>query len=183
MKVKEVLALAAANLGRDDLVAAIEQMEGDPSLEVQSLLRCYNLAENELALDYLPLTWEEEMELVEGEVPFSALSFAPVSVLSVSYSGSPIAFVVRPDAIVPQQSKGTVQIRYTYSPSEKTIEDDGSFSGRVSARLLSYGVACEYCLSHAMYEEAKLWESRFQEAIRAANIVRRKLKMRPRSWV
>lgn len=61
MKVKEVLALAAANLGRDDLVAAIEQMEGDPSAEVQSLLRCYNLAENELALDYLPLTQEEEI--------------------------------------------------------------------------------------------------------------------------
>jgi len=185
MKVKEVMALAAANLGRDDLIAAIDQLTGDPSGELLFLLRCYNLVENELALDYLPLEWEETVALQEGEVPISALSFAPVCILKVFSEEKEVQFIARPDRIVPHVSKpdGFVRVRYSYSPAEKKIEEEGSFSGRVSARLMSYGVACEYCLSHFQYEEAKLWEGRFQDAIRAANMVRRKLKMRARRWV
>lgn len=185
MKVKEVMALAAANLGRDDLIAAIDDLRGDPSGELQTLLRCYNLVENELALDYLPLKYEDTVELVAGKAPYSAFSFAPVAVTNVISNGRDAAFAVRPDCVVPQVDgcEKTVQVRYCYSPAEKGVEEDGSFSGRVSARLLSYGVACEFCLTQGKFDEAKLWEGRFQDAIRAANIVRRKLKMRVRRWV
>lgn len=185
MEVKEVLVLAAANLGRDDLVAAIEQTTGDPTAEVQSLLHCYNLVENELALDYLPLNYEEEVNLTEGEVPFSALSFAPIMIQEVLARNEPVVFVVRPDGLVPQVKNVNepVRVKYAYSPKEKKLDEQGAYSGRVSARLISYGVAREFCLIHMLYEEAKMWEGRFYEAIRAAHIIRRRLKMRARRWI
>ena len=46
MTVKEVIALAAENLGREDLSAAVASAEGEPEGELKSLLRCYNLIEN-----------------------------------------------------------------------------------------------------------------------------------------
>ncbi len=54
MKVKEVIALAAENLGREDLSSELETLDGAPEGELKSLLRCYNLVENEVALDYFP---------------------------------------------------------------------------------------------------------------------------------
>ena len=53
MTVKEVVKLAAENLGRQDLSQMIDAQE-EVSEEVVSLLRCFNLVENEVALDYFP---------------------------------------------------------------------------------------------------------------------------------
>ena len=55
--------------------------------------------------------------------------------------------------------------------------------GRVTARLVSFGVAREFCLSRGMFEEAKLWDSRFLDAVRAVGVPRRALSVRPRRWV
>ena len=51
MTVKEVLALAAENLGREDLSAQLSADSVQADGEIKALLRCYNLVENEVALD------------------------------------------------------------------------------------------------------------------------------------
>ena len=45
------------------------------------------------------------------------------------------------------------------------IEDDSDFSGGVSARLMSYGVASEYSLAVGAFEEAALWDKKYKDAI------------------
>lgn len=184
MKVKEVLALAAANLGREELLKRFADAAGEPTGELASLVRCYNLVENEIALDYFPLKAEESFSPDEdGVIAYSEFRYAPVSVQEAVCDG-PVPFELYPSYLkVGLRRKGPVTVRYTYSPAQKGWEDETAFSERISARLLSLGVASEFCLSRGQFSEAAMWEKRYREALRAANIVRKKLAVRSRRWV
>ena len=182
MLVKEIAALAAANMGRDDLIAAIRSLAGEPTGELDSLLRCYNLVENEIALDYFPLRKEETFAVADGKIAYAQFSFAPVDVKRVTDAdGTPVPFDVYPEYVA--VAGGTVSVTYTYVPPEKKWEEESEFSGKISARLMSFGVACEFCLSRGMFPQAAMWEKKYRDALRAANVVRRKLSVRSRRWV
>ena len=186
MTVKEVLALAAEHLQRPDLLKELEEYDGKRTLsgELASLLRCYNLTENELALDYIPVRAEEEFAVEDHLIPWSRFSHAPAGVRAVLRAGREIAFEPRKEGLfLPTAGSGRVCVRYCYSPEPKEPGDEGEFGGPVSARLLSFGVAREFCLSRGMFEEAKLWDSRYRAAVRAADLPRRALSVRPRRWV
>ena len=185
MTVKSILSLAAANLGRGDLVAAVNDCAQEPCGEVASLLRCYNLVENEIALDYFPLKTEESILSGGGVVPYARLQHAPVTILSVTgENGIAQDFEVRPAQIVLMGDQNRqINIVYTYSPAEKRFTDDCELGGNISARLLSFGVACEFCLSNGQFAEAATWEKKYREALRAANSRRRPLSVRSRRWV
>ena len=182
MKVKDVVALAAANLGREDLVQEA-YAAASPAGELLSLVRCYNLVENEVAVDYVPLRKEETFASADGGIAFVRFSCAPVEILRVTdEAGDPLAYTLSAEGIC-VQGVGTVRVQYNYSPAEKDWEDDCAFSGKITARLLSFGVASEYCLSRGQFSEAAVWQKRYQDALRAADFPRRPLRMRSRRWV
>lgn len=200
MKVKEVLMLAAENLGRQDLSDALarqgeeeseqqtgeqngEQFDGYPD-EIKSLVRCFNLVENEVALDYFPLK-KEETFVPEGRiVPYTQFSSSPVDVLKVTDErGGDAEFEIRTAYLYLPEACGKVKVTYSYAPVQKTLFDDSEFSGKVSLRLMSFGVAAEFCLSASRFSEAAVWERRFLDALRAAKLIRRKLSMRARRWI
>ena len=186
MTVKEVLALAAEHLGRADLAKELGELPQNtaPKGELASLLRCYNLVENELAVDYLPLKAEEVLGAEEHSIAWSKFTYAPAGVRAVLSMGRETAFEPRKEGLfLPNVASGKVRVRYCYSPEPKDACDDGEYGGRVTARLISFGVAQEFCLSRGMFEEAKLWDSRYQDAVRAADLPRRALTVRPRRWV
>ncbi len=182
MKVRNVISLAAGNLGREDLVAQIEACAAEPFGELYSLLRCYNLVENEVALDYFPLIFEEEFN-ADGALLYKDFTYAPVEILSVKgESGSPLSCKTLPAKLVLPQNAKRVRISYTYSPKEKEWGDDVEAALQVSERLLSLGVCSEFCLTNGQYGEAATWEKKFREALRAAGVRHRKLSVRSRRW-
>lgn len=188
MTVKEVIALAADNLGREDLAESLSSLTGEPEGELKALVRCYNLVENEVALDYCPLKAEEKLTPIDGKVAFSALSHAPVDVYSVKNAlGATVAFEIYPAYLSLPAGTEQVMVSYAYAPAAKTAEQTCEVSEKVSARLLSFGVACEFSLSCARYQEAALWDKRFRDALRAAEVYRRRpsarLGIRARRWV
>lgn len=183
MKVKDVIALAAQDLGREDLAAAAYDCAGQPSGELCSLLRCYNLVENEIALDYFPLCFSEELAVSEEGIPYANFSFAPVEILSVTKGGEPISFERYPERMRPKVRAGErVTVSYRYSPKEKCILSDCEVEAKISARLLSFGIACEFCLSNGQFAEAAMWERKYREALRAADVPHRRLSVRARRW-
>lgn len=184
MQVKEIAALAAECLGRDDLAALAHTAKSEPRGELSSLLRCYNLVENEIALDYIPLIEEERLQVVNGEVSFSRLRFSPVEVKRVTdENGISVSFELLPDRLKVPERELFVTVRYTYSPPRKGWEEESAFDGKVSPRLMAQGIASEFCLSHGQFSEAAMWEKRYRESLRAAHIVRRTLFVRARRWV
>ncbi|MBR2647134.1 MAG: hypothetical protein IKD47_06230 [Clostridia bacterium] len=168
MTVKEVVIAAATSLGIGKFVR--EYIEGSSVYGMKNtelLLDCYNMVENELALDYLPLYAEEEVETQTGVVPYSIFSRKAVRILRVSDEWENSAkFTLFPEYLKTQQGK--VKVAYTYTPEKKTIDDNSDYLVQASVRLLAYGVAAEYCLASGMYEDAAVWDKKYKDAINAA---------------
>ncbi len=184
MQVRQIAALAAECLGRDDLAESARSATDSAHGETASLLRCYNLVENEIALDYIPLIEEERLAVQNGGVSFSRLRFAPVELRRVSDDeGSKIAFSLFPDRIAVKPSVLFVKIRYSYSPPQKSWDDECAFHEKISPRLIAQGIAGEFCLAHGLFAEAAVWDKRYRESLRAAHVVRRTLSVRARRWV
>ena len=180
--VKEVLMTAAELIGEDGLKKSVG--EGSSSSEELSLLlKCFNLVEDELALDYFPLKTCEKFAPADGKIAFTAFSEAPVRVLKVTDAeGGGLPFAVFFDRVEVHGSRGDVEVTYAFAPATKTLEGNSDFSGRVSARLIALGVATEYLLAVNRFGEAAAFEKKYREAIRAAGDPRRKLTARGRRW-
>ena len=84
MTVREVVMLAAEELRIAQEVSDYfdrGSIEGKEKAEL--LLTCFNLVEDELALDYLPLETEEKLTSNHGQIYFDQLGYAPVRILKV----------------------------------------------------------------------------------------------------
>lgn len=191
MTVKEVVALAAGCLGRDDLIAALDKspnaQSADEKLELDSLLRCYNFVENEVALDYCALKKEETVTVSENKISYSKLSSTPVNIRKVVCGGSLARFATYPAYIhLSDGWIGRASVVYDYIPSTKkafTESSEFTAQGGVSARLLAYGVAAQYCLVSGESGRAATWDKKFRDALRAQNLLRRTVSVRSRRWV
>ncbi|MBP5242834.1 MAG: hypothetical protein J6Z36_03995, partial [Clostridia bacterium] len=111
-------------------------------------------------------------------------SFArlPVSVLAVTDErGNKLPYTIFPEYV--KTVKGVVAITYTYAPENKAISGNSDYGGRVSARLLAYGVASEYCLIAGLYDEALSWDKKYKDALLCACASNKPHVIRSRRWV
>ncbi len=166
--VKDVVLAAASALGIYNVVAGfLEHGDMNGAEDTELLIRCFNMVENELALDYLPLYAEEEVETETGCVYYSELSRSAVRVVKVEDAwGNDTAFRLFPEYLKTQGGK--IKIRYAYAPEKKTIADESDYHSYASVRLFSYGVAAEYSLSMGLFEEAAVWDKKYKDAITSA---------------
>lgn len=183
MTVLEIIRAAATELGlADEVNDYLEGNSDNAKADTENLLRCFNLVENELALDYLPLHAEEELETQTGAIYYSEFSRAAVRVLKVTDGwGNELAFKLFPEYIKTQSDR--VRVTYTYTPTEKGFADESEFLSLVSVRLFAYGVAAEFCLSSGRFEEAAVWDNKYKEAISRAYRALPSKKIRSRRWV
>lgn len=183
--VKEAIKLTAELLEMQESVNAYLEGAGENpqgEAETENLLRCFNLVENELALDYFPLTAETEVETQTGAVYFDELPLAPVRVCKVCDAwGNECAYKLFPDYIKTQAGK--IKVEYSYLPKEKGLEERTDFSLFVSARLFAYGMASEYALSCGRFEEASVWDKKYKDAICAVYRAKPCKKISARRWV
>ena len=182
MLVKNILLGAAAHMGILEKVGPSIEMSAPPCAESELLLRCYNLVENEVALDYIPLICEDTFETDTGVVYYTQLSQKIVRVIGVKDgAGNDISFTIFPEYVKGQAGKMTV--RYAYMPVEKTIDSEVEFKTRVSERLLVYGVITEYKLAGGYFEEASVWDAKYKDAVAAAYRAKPSKRISARRWV
>lgn len=184
MRVKEILILAADLACRRDLADYLAGKNGEDASararEEEMLLRCYNLAENEIALDYLPLRREECFES-DGCVPYAAFAEPPVEILSVrDETGRSLRFAAGEKGV--RVREGRAVIRYSVRPRVKGPGDRPELSEKGDARLLALGTACEYALMSGNYDAASLLDRRYRDALACA-CRERGGRLRMRRWV
>jgi hypothetical protein len=182
MKVKEIILMAAYELG---LGAEMQEYYNSGTVgtteQSELFLQCFNLVENELALDYLPLYAEDELETKTGVVNYALLQNSAVRILRVeNEAGEAVKFDLYAEYL--KTEPGVVKVQYTYTPKKKKVADESDFTLQASERLLSYGVASEYALATGRFEEAAVWEKKYKEAINAAYALRPAKKLRSRRW-
>ena len=184
MKVKQIMALAAELCGRRDVADYLEKgLTADAAAsarEEETLLRCYNLAENEIALDYLPLKKTEILHS-DGALAYTAFAVPPLEIFSVyGEGGEKLPFVQGEDGI--RVKAGSVRVTYSYRPAVKEADDEPSVSGKAGERVLALGTACEYALMSGLTDAAQLLDRRYRDALACACRERGgRLKMR--RWV
>ncbi len=164
MTVKEVVMLAAEELGISaEIKEYYEEGVTAGKMKADRLLTCFNLVENELALDYFSLK-KSEIIASNGQITFSSLKNSPVNIISVTDAeNNPYEFALYANYI--QTVSGAVKVTYSYTPNMKTIDDESDFSGEISARLMSYGIAAEYSLEVGAFEDAAVWDKKYKDAI------------------
>ena len=182
MTVKEAILAAAIELGIDSEVERYMLGSDDEGKEkVELLLKCFQIVENELALDYIPLKAEDEIYSVTGNIAFDVLSRSAVRIIGITdSSGNDTTFKLYADHLITQTGK--VKITYTYTPEKKTLDEESDFKLDVSPRLMGYGIAVEYALICGMFEEAAVWDRKYKEAIEAVYKARPAKRMSSRRW-
>ena len=182
MTVQEVLLEAAQRLGIEKEVQKYFDGDSADGKAAEVLLNCFNIVENELALDYLPLYAEDEIETELGQVYYSKLSKSAVRILSATDEwGNRAKFKLFPKYLLTQPGK--VVIRYTFTPEKKEMDDDSDFILQASSRLLALGIAAEYCIATGLYEEAEIWDKKYKNAIAATYENKRCERIASRRWI
>ena len=183
MTVKECVLETAALFGIQGIVwDAIDHSSDEGVEEARILVRAFNHVENELALDYLPLVIEEELETKTGAVYYSELKRSAVRVLAVTDGqGNDLPFTLFPEFV--KTEAGKVRIRYSFTPEEKAISEKSEFTLYASKRLFVYGMAAEYCVETGAFEEAAVWDKKYKDAIKAAYRAHSAKKIKARRWV
>ncbi len=183
MTVKEVITIAAAELGLKERVRAyFEEQDADGERVASLLLDCFNLVLNEVVLDYLPMTAEDELTSSTGSLSYLLFEYPVVRVLQVlNGEGESVPFQIFPEYLKTQP--GRVRVQYTYTPERKGFNDDAALGSIISARLISYGMAAEYALASGLFEEAAAWDKKYKAAIAAAYRAHPAKKIQSRRWV
>lgn len=182
MTVKEVVVLAAELVGVGDSVKQF--LNGDNSVgeaETSKLVQAFNLVEQQLALDYFPLYYEETMSVKSGRLYYRDLSKAAVRISSVATeNGDRI-----PHKIFSEYMKvdgGKVVVKYAYTPENKDINGASDFLIGVSERLMALGMAAEYCFMNGLYGEAEAWDKKYRTEIVSAYRAQPAQSLKARRW-
>lgn len=182
MGVREIILLAATQVGIvDEVEAYFDGLNDNGEKNADLLLTCFNVVENELALDYLPLTMEQSVTST-GKVFYTSLYRNAVRITEVvDENGQSVPFKLY--ASYMQVQSGNLIVRYTYTPSQKGLNESSDFSAPVSERLIAYGVAAEYCMATGLLSEAAVWDKKYKEGIEAIRRVPTAKRIQERRWV
>ena len=56
-------------------------------------------------------------------------------------------------------------MEYEYAPTNYGLNDSVGFNAKITAALLGYGVAAEYCVTQGRFDEAVLWRQRYTAGV------------------
>ena len=183
MTVKEVVLAAATEIGcRTEVEAYYNTGALNGEWKAKRLLECFNLVENELALDYLPLYAEDKIASGTGKIFYKNLTHDAVRIIGVTDSfGAAKKFTLYADHLI--TLPGTTNVFYTYTPKTKGIDEESDFYLYVSPRLLAYGVVAEYYLALGLITEAGVWDKKYKDAIEALYRSKTNKRIAGRRWV
>lgn len=196
MTVKDILKTAATLLNLTDCTeyfTATDAGEGAGQIaelltapetrkRVDLLIRLCNLVISELASSYAPMVCEEEAETEDGKIIFANLAHSITRVLSVKNEfGHDAEFKLYPEYL--KVFGGRYTIGYEYLPENYAITDTVGFNeGKITAALLGYGVAAEYCITQGRFEEAVLWRKRYSYGVERA-VLPKNAAVKGRCWL
>ncbi len=188
MKVKEIIKNVCVYLGKEELLeSSLLEEEGVVPTNLQKnvvdkMVKCLNLITSEIASDYLPIIKEKEIIFNNGEIDALSIDENIQEIISIKNKfGKNLRYKYVNDKIICLTTNAIVT--YKVYPKEVTFDDDAeNFGERLSARVLAYGVASEYCYLEMLYDDASIWESRFKNALIINTRKKGEVKLKKRGW-
>lgn len=133
-------------------------------------LRCYNLVESELALEYFPLYYEEILNKDNtGKIKYCDFEHKPVRIISVkSMDGKDLKFKLYPQSlkILNAEVENKASIKYAYLPKRKeSLDDESSYPLEEYFNIFMFGILGEYYLQLDDYDEADNYGKLYKKEI------------------
>lgn len=157
MTVKEVIERSAELLG---IELTDENME--------TLLKCYNIVENELAMDYFPLQIVNKVLIKENKIEYADLQRQACRIIGVhDCDHKELKYKLYPQHIgFSKKDNGKYCfVRYCYIPQEKSMDCISDFDGSMFKDIFEYGVCAEYCIIQGDFKQVELWDKKYKKAI------------------
>lgn len=187
MTIKEIIKTAAVLLGEDklykDLTSGEESVtDAEVLSEINLFTQLSNLLIDELSATYIPLKKEEKIYTADGKIRYSDLKENAVKILGVyDRYGEKTTFTQFTEYMI--AAAGELTVSYAYTPSTLGLNDKTGYCERdVSACVLAYGVAAEYCLSRGRFDEAVFWRKRYSDGVEAFCLPK-SVKTKRRGWL
>ncbi len=193
MKISDVVFTAATYLQLTNITDAMESPDfsaANPSglaeadaHELSLLVRCANLIAGELAASAFPIKKQVSVEPTNGKIPLHLLSSQVLDVLQVrDGSGASVPYSEFYDGLL-VRAQGKCTVTFTVTPSACALGDMLPYNGnKPSVRLLSYGVAREYCLICGRTDDAAVWDARYVAAVEEESRKKSEQRIKPRIW-
>lgn len=179
MKVEEILTEVLVRLGDRDKYDISNLPSNDD--EINTIIKCINMIISEIASDYIPCEYKENIKVVNGVIPYDSLSKRLINLKNITKNHSKIGAKMLPSEIL-VKAEGEVNIEYYYMPDEVKLGDNIELSPRVTLMLLVYGVLGEYCLLQGRYEDARLYDKRYREMLKVACRVTKEIILKHGWW-
>ena len=172
---KEILKLASTFLGLEDVCEFLSSdSQAEPSEEVQKqinqLLIFMNYVLREITKDYYPLSNKETIySNNEGKILYSNLQRKAICIKDIkNMIDLSCHFQIFPEYVKVENANAEYKVFYNYIPASiSTISDPTELPFGIDYFIVCYGIASEFALSKGLYEEAKMWESKFVSALRS----------------
>ena len=180
MYIKDIILKSCDFIGKEDLAEAIKSssLTEKDQLEVDDLVKCFNLVRDEIASEYQPILQVEKFVVKNFKLEFDKFAKPALEILSIKDRfGRNVNYKIFEGYIFVCGKE--VEVIYSTAPQQLTIE----FSSNLPERVFAYGVAREYFFINNLYEDANIWEGRFKGALQI--LLRRKseVKMPRRRWI
>ena len=188
MKVKEILENVCVYLGKEEILDSNlfnetgEEISTLAQKDLNKMVKCLNLILEEIACNYLYIVKEKEIELKNGEINVYDIDDNILEIISIKNKfGKNLRYKYNEDKIVCLASRAVVT--YKVYPKEVGIDSivEG-FGGRLTSRVIAYGVASEYCYQEMLYDDASIWETRFKNALLMHSRKKGEIKLKQRGW-
>ena len=186
MTIKDIIKSAATFLNLTDVTEYLNSnSQALPATAtasaVDALTRLSNLVISELAASYIPMTCAETVTTTDGKIIFASLTHNVTRILSVKNQfGHDAEFKLFPEYL--KVFGGEYTVEYEYAPENYGLNDSAGFKKDVTAALLGYGVAAEYCVTQGRFEEAILWRKRYTAGVERIALPK-SAKMKGRCWL
>jgi len=188
VKTKEIIKNVCVYLGKEELLNSSffeengEELTENLQKDLRKILMCVNMVTEEIASNYLPIFKTATVEITDGSVNLYEIDNKIQEIVSVkTKSGKNVRYKLLGEKMICLAK--CVEIIYKVYPNEQTLEGDAeNFSSKLSARVIAYGVASEYCFLEMLYDDATLWEHRYKNALLEAQRKKGEIKLKKRGW-
>ena len=171
MTAKEVIKNVCIYLGKDDILNSNLFIENGEELSTQNqkeldlMVDCLNFVTEEISSENLPIYKSKKINLENGKIKVNLIDEKIQDIVSVKgNSEKSLKYRIIDENLVCLAN--SVEVIYTVYPNKVNIDSNIElFNGCLSARVLAYGVASEFCYMQMLYSDASIWENRFKNSL------------------
>jgi hypothetical protein len=152
MKIKEIIEKSAELLG-------VELTEEN----TENFVRCYNLIETELCIDYFPLRTVDKLFIKDNKIKYADLERQALRIIGVyDCNNKELKYKIYPKHISFSKKENGKQclVVYCYIPQEKSVDGISEFDKGMFEEVFKYGICGEYCVMQGDYETASAFNEK-----------------------